>query len=82
MTTQWVIEVRLGLRPDAEPLRRRVIEAASEAEALRAVLAEAEADLADAKADLDGDGQEEVFARAETAGGHSEHHRGEEGHGQ
>ncbi|MDO8411850.1 MAG: hypothetical protein Q7S93_17490 [Phenylobacterium sp.] len=81
MTTTWVIEIRLGERPGAKPLRRAVVEAHSEAEALRLVLAEAEADETQARAGLD-DGQEEVFAQAEAANGHPEHHTGEnEPHG-
>lgn len=79
MPTQWVIEVRLGERLDAAPLRRRVVEAVDEAEALRVVLAEAEADLAEARAQLGDDGQEEVFANAEA--GRTEHHTGEEDRG-
>jgi hypothetical protein len=78
MTTTWVIEIRLGERPEAKPLRRAVVDAHSEAEALRLVLAQAEADEAGARAGLD-DGQEEVFARAEAANGHIEHHTGEDG---
>lgn len=77
MTTTWVIEIRLGERPDARPLRRAVVDAHSEAEALRLVLAQAEADEGEARAGLD-DGQEEVFAEAEAANGRTEHHTGED----
>ena len=79
MTTTWVIEIRLGERPEARPLRRAVVDAHSEAEALRLVLAQAEADEGEARAGLD-DGQEEVFSAAEAAG-RSDHHAGEEGGG-
>jgi hypothetical protein len=78
MPTRWVIEVRLGEDADAHPLRRQVVEAEDEAHALRIVLASAEVDIVRARAGLDGDGQEEVFAKAEAANGHPEHHVGEE----
>ncbi|MDP1873354.1 hypothetical protein [Phenylobacterium sp.] len=78
MPTRWVIEVRLGERPEAQPLRRSVVEAEDEAQALRIVLAEAEADLAGARSRLGEDGQEEVFATSEASAGRTEHHRGEE----
>lgn len=77
MPTPWVIEVRLGTRPDAEPLRRAIVEAEDEAAALRLVLAQAEQDVSAARAGLQDDGQEEVFSTAE-ASGRSEHHAGEE----
>ncbi|MDP1618706.1 hypothetical protein [Phenylobacterium sp.] len=76
MATTWVIEIRLGERPDAAPLRRAVVDARSEAEALRLVLGQAEADEARTRAGLD-DGQEEVFSQAEAAKGRPEHHSGE-----
>lgn len=81
MPTQWVIEVRLGTRADAAPLRRALVEAEDEAEALRLVLNQAERDIATARDKLQDDGQEEVFSTAE-ASGRSEHHAGEEGLGQ
>ena len=77
MPAQWVIEVRLGTRPDAAPIRRAVIEADDEAEALRLVLAQAQEDVVKARSALDDDGQEEVFSAAEAAG-RSDHHAGEE----
>ncbi len=78
MPTQWVIEVRLGARADAAPIRRAIVEAEDEASALRLVLAQASEDVALARASLGDDGQEEVFSTAEAAG-QSEHHAGEEG---
>jgi hypothetical protein len=80
MSVQWVIEVRLGTRPDAAPIRRVVVEAHDEAEALSLVLAQAQADVVEARCALGDDGQEEVFSAAEAAG-RSDHHAGEEGGG-
>lgn len=77
MPTEWVIEVRLGTRADATPLRRAVVEADDEAQALRLVLAHAEQDVAKARATIGDDGQEEVFSDPESAG-RPEHHSGEE----
>lgn len=77
MPTQWVIEVRLSTRADANPVRRAVVEAADEAEALRLVLGQAEQDTAGARLHLDDDGQEEIFSTAEVKG-RSDHHAGEE----
>ena len=67
MTTRWRIDVRLGDAPPQAPLRSVVVEADTEVDALRAVLAQAEHDR-DAAADLLQDGQEEVFSRAEVEG--------------
>lgn len=78
MPTQWVIEVRLGTRPDAKPIRRAVVEAADEVEALGQVQDQAKRDLARSQGGLVDDGQEEVFAAAEARDG-AEHHAGEEG---
>ncbi|MFN3352962.1 MAG: hypothetical protein ACK4Z5_05075 [Brevundimonas sp.] len=66
MPANWLIETRLGDHPEATPLRRRRVSAEDEAEALRIVAEEAQADVDRAAADeLLIDGQEEVFARAE-----------------
>jgi hypothetical protein len=81
MPTHWVIEIRLGTRADATPLRRAVVEAEDEAAALRLVLAQAELEVSAARAGLQDDGQEEVFSTAE-ASRQSEHHTGEEGRDQ
>jgi len=72
MSTQWRIEVRLGTTQDAIPILNVVVEAPTEAEALRqaAVLADRELDLAN---ELLQDGQEEVFSRAEVTDGDIEH---------
>ncbi len=78
MPTQWVIEVRLGERPDAHPLRRAVVAAESELEALRLVTQQAEDEAAAAAGELEIDGQEEVFSREEVALGRVEHHAGED----
>lgn len=72
MTTRWRIDVRLGDAPPQAPLRSVVVEADTEAEALRIVLAQAEQDKADAE-ELLQDGQEEVFSRTEVLDGHIEH---------
>lgn len=77
MPTQWVIEVRLGEREGAAPLRRAVVEAEDEAAALRLVLAQAQDDVAKAGAALGDDGQEEVFSTLEVER-RPEHHAGEE----
>ncbi|HEV7352162.1 MAG TPA: hypothetical protein VGN74_03430 [Brevundimonas sp.] len=78
MTTRWLIDVRLGVDPRSAPLRRRIVQAATEAEALRR-LAE---DVACGSPHLANDqllidGQEEVFARAEIEQ-RLEHHAGED----
>lgn len=78
MPTQWVIEVRLGERPDAHPLRRVVVTAESELDALRLAVRQAEAETAGAEGELEIDGQEEVFSREEVALGRVEHHAGED----
>lgn len=75
---EWVIEIRLGQRPGAQPVRRCVVEATSEAAALRQVLALAEGEEAGHTADLLHAGQEEVFSRSEVREGRIEHHAGEE----
>jgi hypothetical protein len=49
-----------------------VVEAQTEVDALRIVLAQAERDRADAE-ELLQDGQEEVFSRTEVLEGHIEH---------
>jgi hypothetical protein len=72
MTTSWRIEVHLGDAPPHAPLRSVVVEAQTEVEALRLVLAQAERDKADAE-ELLIDGQEEVFSRTEVLDGHIEH---------
>ena len=72
MTTSWRIDVRLGDAPPQAPLRSVVVEAQTEVEALRLVLAQAEQDKADAE-ELLIDGQEEVFSRTEVLDGHIEH---------
>lgn len=77
MPTQWVVEVRLGERPDARPLRRLVVTAQTELDALRLAVRRAEAEAAGAEGQLEIDGQEEVFSREEVALGRVEHHAGE-----
>jgi len=72
MTTRWRIDVRLGDAPPEAPLRSVVVEADTEVDALRIVLAQAEQDKADAE-ELLQDGQEEVFSRTEVLDGHIEH---------
>jgi hypothetical protein len=72
MTTRWRIDVRLGDAPPQAPLRSLVVEAQTEVEALRLVLAQAEQDKADGE-ELLQDGQEEVFSRTEVREGHVEH---------
>ena len=72
MTTLWRIDVRLGDAPVEAPLRSAVVEADTEVDALRQVLAQAERDRADAE-ELLQDGQEEVFSRTEVRGGKTEH---------
>ncbi|MFZ0267314.1 hypothetical protein [Caulobacter sp.] len=72
MTTLWRIDVRLGDAPPEAPLRSVVIEAPTEVDALRIVLAQAEQDRSDAE-ELLQDGQEEVFSRTEVREGHVEH---------
>ena len=72
MTTLWRIDVRLGDAPPEAPLRSVVVEAPTEVEALKLVLAQAERDRDDAE-ELLQDGQEEVFSRTEVGGGHVEH---------
>jgi hypothetical protein len=73
MTTRWRIDVRLGDAPPEAPLRSVVVEAPTEVEALKLVLAQAERDRDDAE-ELLQDGQEEVFSRTEVREGHVEHH--------
>jgi len=72
MTTRWRIDVRLGDAPPQAPLRSMEVEAQTEVDALRIVLAQAEQDKADAE-ELLLDGQEEVFSRTEVLEGHVEH---------
>ncbi len=72
MTTRWRIDVRLGDAPPHAPLRSMEVEAQTEVEALRLVLAQAEQDKADSE-ELLQDGQEEVFSRTEVLDGHVEH---------
>ncbi|MBO9707877.1 MAG: hypothetical protein J7521_06680 [Caulobacter sp.] len=72
MTALWRIDVRLGDARADDPLRSMVVEAETEADALRLVLAQAERDQADAE-ELLQDGQEEVFSRTEVREGHVEH---------
>jgi hypothetical protein len=72
MTTRWRIDVRLGDAPPEAPLRSVVVEAPTEVDALRIVLAQAEQDRSDAE-ELLQDGQEEVFSRTEVLEGHVEH---------
>jgi len=72
MTTAWRIDIRLGHEGDSAPLRTAVIEADTEVEALRQVLAEAERDSL-AASELLQDGQEEVFSRTEVLDGLVEH---------
>ena len=72
MTTRWRIDVRLGDAPPEAPLRSVVVEARTEVDALKLVLAQAEQDKADAD-ELLQDGQEEVFSRTEVLEGHVEH---------
>ena len=67
MTTLWRIDVRLGDAPPQAPLRSVVVEAPTEVEALKLVLAQAERDRDDAE-ELLQDGQEEVFSRTEVLG--------------
>jgi hypothetical protein len=68
MTTRWRIDVRLGDAPPEAPLRSVVVEAPTEVEALRIVLAQAERDRDDFE-ELLQDGQEEVFSRTEVLEG-------------
>lgn len=72
MTTRWRIDVRLGDAPPEAPLRSMVVEAPTEVDALRLVLAQAERDRDDFE-ELLQDGQEEVFSRTEVLEGHIEH---------
>jgi hypothetical protein len=72
MTTRWRIDVRLGDAPPEAPLRSVVVEAQTEVDALRIVLAQAERDRDDFE-ELLQDGQEEVFSRTEVLEGHIEH---------
>ena len=72
MTTRWRIDVRLGDAPPEAPLRSVVVEAPTEVDALRLVLAQAERDRDDFE-ELLQDGQEEVFSRTEVLEGHVEH---------
>ena len=72
MTTRWRIDVRLGDAPPEAPLRSMMVEAPTEVEALKLVLAQAERDRDDAE-ELLQDGQEEVFSRTEVREGHVEH---------
>ena len=72
MTTRWRIDVRLGDAPPEAPLRSVVVEAPTEVEALRLVLAQAEQDRDDFE-ELLQDGQEEVFSRTEVLEGRTEH---------
>jgi hypothetical protein len=72
MPTRWRIDVRLGDAPPEAPLRSVVVEAQTEVDALRIVLAQAEQDRSDAE-ELLQDGQEEVFSRTEVRDGHIEH---------
>ena len=72
MTTLWHIDVRLGDAPLTAPLRRMTVEAPTEVDALRLVLAQAERDRDDFE-ELLQDGQEEVFSRTEVLEGHVEH---------
>ena len=72
MTTAWRIDIRLGHAGDSAPLRTAVIEADTEVDALRQVLAEAERDSL-AASELLQDGQEEVFSRTEVLDGLVEH---------
>lgn len=68
MTTHWRIDVRLGDAPPQAPLRSIVVEADTEVDALRQVLAQAERDRDDFE-ELLQDGQEEVFSRTEVIEG-------------
>lgn len=68
MSTLWHIDVRLGDAPLEAPLRRMTVDAPTEVEALRIVLAKAEQDQADFN-ELLQDGQEEVFSRTEVVEG-------------
>lgn len=77
MPTQWVVEVRLGERPDARPIRRVVLTAETELDALRLAVRQAETEGAGAEGQIENDGQEEVFSREEVALGRVEHHAGE-----
>lgn len=70
MTAQWRIEIRLG--EGHAPLRSLLVEADTEVDALRQVLAEAERDRVAAE-ELLLDGQEEVFSRTEVRDGQTEH---------
>jgi hypothetical protein len=72
MPTRWRIDVRLGDAPPEAPLRSVVVEAQTEVDALRIVLAQAERDRDDFE-ELLQDGQEEVFSRTEVLEGHIEH---------
>ena len=67
MTARWRIDVRLGDAPPEAPLRSMVVEAPTEVDALRIVLAQAERDRDDFE-ELLQDGQEEVFSRTEVEG--------------
>ena len=71
-TTRWHIDVRLGDAPPHAPLRSVVVEADTEVDALRQVLAQAEHDR-DGFEELLQDGQEEVSSRTEVLAGHVEH---------
>lgn len=71
MTTLWRIDVRLGDASPRDPLRSMTVEAPTEVDALRIVLAQAERDR-DGFEELLQDGQEEVFSRTEVLEGHVE----------
>lgn len=80
MPTVWTVEIRLGERPDASPVRRQRVVAETEADALREALHQIES--SPDGPELVADGQEEVFARAEVEAGSEhqsaagDHHRG------
>ena len=72
MSTLWHIDVRLGDAPLNAPLRRMTVDAPTEVDALRIVLAQAEQDRDDFE-ELLQDGQEEVFSRTGVLEGRVEH---------
>lgn len=71
MPTTWTVEIRLGERPEATPVRRITVRADTELEALQAAARQMQ-DQPDG-VEMLVDGQEEVFARAEVETGGPEH---------
>lgn len=71
MPTTWTVEIRLGERPEATPVRRLKVRADTALEALQAAARQMQDQPCGSE--LLVDGQEEVFARAEMEAGAPEH---------